>query len=113
MEVAAYEKAGEFVFYLANNSDAAESFDVDLSELLPNFEAATSVTVGYDKETSDGRLYSMAQRSMVDAESVIVDGENYYLNEHDVGATLTDSAYSSAVFNVTLNPYEVIQITAL
>lgn len=112
MELAAFEKSGEFVLYLANNSDTAETFEVDLSELLPNFDSATAVKVGYDKETSDGRLYSMAQRSMVNAEAVVIDGENYYLNEHDTGATLTDYAYSSASFNVALNPFEVIQITA-
>ncbi len=112
MELAAYEKGGEFVFYIANNSDVAQSIEVDLNELLPDFDSATAVKVGYDKETSDGQLYSMSQRSMVQAETVRVDGEDYYLNEHDTGATLTDYAYSSAVFNVDLNPYEVIQITA-
>lgn len=112
MELAAYEKGGEFVFYIANNSNAAESIEVDLNELLPDFDSATAVKVGYDKETSDGRLYSMSQRSMVQAETVRLEGENYYLNEHDTGATLTDYAYSSALFNVDLNPFEVIQITA-
>ncbi len=112
MELAAYEKGGEFVFYIANNSNAAESIEVDLNELLPDFDSATAVKVGYDKGTSDGRLYSMSQRSMVQAETVRLEGENYYLNEHDTGATLTDYAYSSALFNVDLNPFEVIQITA-
>lgn len=112
MELSAYEKDGEFALYFGNNSDTAESFTVDLRDLIPNFSTTSGVQVGYDKDTANGQHYSTSQRSMVASETVTVDGEVYYLNEHDTGATLTDHAYSSALINVTLNPFEVIQIIA-
>ena len=46
-ELAAYEKDGEFVVYIGNNLEMAETITVDLAGLLPNFNKAHGVKVGY------------------------------------------------------------------
>ena len=111
MEIAAYERDGEFVFYFGSNTTAQENFTVDLREIIPGFSSAEGVQIGYDRATSDGQIWDPSE-GRVDALSVQIDGETYYLNEHDTRAQLTDFVYRSPVINVSLNPYEVIQITA-
>ena len=46
-ELAAYEKDGEFVVYIGNNLEMAETITVYLAGLLPNFNKAHGVKVGY------------------------------------------------------------------
>ena len=46
-ELAAYEKDGEFVVYIGNNLEMAKTITVDLAGLLPNFNKAHGVKVGY------------------------------------------------------------------
>ena len=111
MEIAAYESDGDFVFYFGSNSTAQENFTVDLREIIPDFSSAEGVQIGYDRATSDGQIWG-PNKGRFDALSVQIDGETYYLNEHDTRAELTDFVYRSPVINVSLNPYEVIQITA-
>ncbi|MDA7425534.1 hypothetical protein [Thalassococcus lentus] len=110
MEIAAYEGDGEYVFYIGSNSTEPVNFTVDLTDIIEDFVSAQGVVIGYDRETSNGRHY-VPGMGWQNAESVMVDGEPYYLNEHDVGATLTDYSYNSPVFNVELDPYEMVQIT--
>lgn len=111
-EISAYEQDGQFTFYIWNNSMVPQSIPIDLTEILPDFEGATGVQVGYDPETSDGRIYSPTERSMIDAQSVLVDGQPYYINEHDTEAVLTDHAFTAPEFDITLNPFEIIEIKA-
>ena len=47
MELAARKKDGEFVVYIGNNLEMAETITVDLAGLLPNFNKAHGVKVGY------------------------------------------------------------------
>ena len=89
-----------------------EAITVDLADLLPNFNEAHGVKVGYDRETSNGRIYSSALRAMTDTQSISIDGEIYSLNEHDTCAVLTDYDFTSSLIEITLNPFEVMQITA-
>jgi hypothetical protein len=112
MEIAAYEKDGEFTIYIGNLSEMPENTVIDLTELLPNFDSANVVKIGYDRETSNGQLYSSALRGMTLADTVTIDDEPYRLNEHDTCAVLTDYDFSSPIFDVNLNPFEVLQITA-
>ena len=49
---------------------------------------------------------------MIDAQSVMIEGQPYYINEHDTGAVLTDHIFNMPEFNVTLNPFEIIEIKA-
>lgn len=111
-EIAAYEQDGQFTFYILNNSMTPQDIPVDLTEILPDFQGATGVQVGYDSETSDGRIYSPTERSMIDAQAVMIEGQPYYINEHDTGAVLTDHIFNMPEFNVTLNPFEIIEIKA-
>ena len=45
----------------------------------------------------------------------MVDGERYYYNEHDVQAEITELETRSVIgedsFEVTLNPYEIVELT--
>ena len=111
-EISAYEQDGQFTFYIWNTAMTPQVIPVDLTEILPDFEGATGVQVGYDPETSDGRIYSPTERSMIDAQSVLVDGEPYYINEHDTEAVLTDHIFTAPEFDITLNPFEIIEIKA-
>ncbi|MDC1319973.1 hypothetical protein N8Y41_00460 [bacterium] len=112
MELAAYEKDDEFVVYIGNNSEAPETIIIDLNDLLPNFNEAQGVKVGYDRATSNGLIYSSALQAVIETQSVSIDGENYHLNEHGTGAVLTDYNFDSSLIEINLNPYEVMQITA-
>jgi len=111
-EIAAYEHDGRFTFYISNNSLTVQDIAIDLRALLPAFEGAFGVQIGYDTATSDGRIYSPQNGSMIDANAVSVGGDDHYINEHDTGAVLTDHTFDTPVFNVTLSPFEVIEITA-
>lgn len=112
MELAAYEKDGEFVVYIGNNLEMAETITVDLAGLLPNFNKAHGVKVGYDRETYNGRVYSSALRALTDTRFISIDGERYSLNEHDTCAVLTDYDFISSLIEINLNSFEVMQITA-
>lgn len=111
-EVSAYEQDGQFTFYIWNTALTPQVIPVDLTEILPEFEGATGVQVGYDPETSDGRIYSPTEGRTIDAESVLVDGEPYYINEHDTEAVLTDHIFTAPEFDISLNPFEIIEIKA-
>jgi len=112
MELAAFEKDDEFVVYIGNNSETPETIIIDLNDLLPKFNEAQGVKVGYDQATSNGLIYSSALQSVTETQSVSIDGENYHLNEHDTCAVLTDYNFDSSLIEINLNPYEVMQITA-
>ena len=111
-ELAAYEKDGEFVVYIGNNLEMAETITVDLAGLLPNFNKAHGVKVGYDRETYNGRVYSSALRALTDTRFISIDGERYSLNEHDTCAVLTDYDFISSLIEINLNSFEIMQITA-
>ena len=111
MEIAAYERDGEFVFYFGSNTTAQENFTVDLREIIPGFSSAEGVQIGYDRATSDGQIWD-PREGHIDALSVQIDGEAYFLNEYNTRAQLTNFVYWSPVINLSLNPHEVIQIIA-
>ncbi len=110
MEIQAYQEDGKVVVQVASRTGEAVDLDLDLSSLVSGFENAYGVKVGYDRsaDSSDGVYRSDGE--YIQAESTIIDGEPYYFNEYDVRATVTDVAVDSADVNLSLNPYEMVQL---
>jgi len=110
-----YANEDRVVVYLASRS--IEVHDVTFS--LGNFWAGSLldsiILVGYDKDTSDGKHYDYQLDDWVDSDFVWVDGEKYYTNEHDVHAEITtleiDTDFNPGEFMVTLNPFELVELT--
>ena len=84
---------------------------VDLREIIPGFNSAEGVQIGYDRATSDGQIWD-PREGHIDALSVQIDGEAYFLNEYNTRAQLTNFVYWSPDINLSLNRHEVIQIIA-
>ncbi|MBE1292970.1 MAG: type I secretion protein [Rhodobacteraceae bacterium] len=110
MEIQAYQEDGKVVVQVASRTGEAVDLDLDLSSLVSGFENAYGVKVGYDRsaDSSDGVYRDDGE--YIQAESTIIDGEPYYFNEYDVRATVTDVAVDSADVNLSLNPYEMVQL---
>jgi hypothetical protein len=108
-EIAAYEGDGEIVLYLGSQSLEPVNIAFDLRDIAPDFQSASAVRVGYDPATANGQSYVPGESIQPDR-SVEIDGEPYYLTEHDVQALLTDFTFDSADIEVTLLPYQVLQM---
>ncbi|MBR9820958.1 MAG: calcium-binding protein [Rhodobacteraceae bacterium] len=110
IEVNAYRDEDETVVYISSRSLDVETVEIDLSKLVGDFDSATGVKVGFDQSTADGMHWS-TEEGRVEPDYVMINGEKYYYNEHDVLAEYTDYEFDSAVITVTLKPYEVIEVT--
>ncbi len=110
MEIQAYQEDGKVVVQVASRTGEAVDLDLDLSSLVSGYENAYGVKVGYDRsaDSSDGVYRDNGE--YVQAESTIIDGEPYYFNEYDVRATVTDVGVDGADLNLSLNPYEMVQL---
>lgn len=112
MEIAAFEGDGELVLYLSNPTNELVELQFDLEEIQPNFSICSATRIGYDPATSDGMRYIPGQ-GMQPADSILVDGETYYINEHDVQATFADFEFQTAKFAISLSPYELLQLVVV
>ncbi len=102
------------VVYVASRSDEVESISFSLGDWFGDTALVSATQVGYDRESSDGRHYNYETDVWDQSQSLIVNGEVYYVNEHDVRATVTELSVVPDQFNtpfeVTLLPYEVVQL---
>ncbi|WP_215402184.1 calcium-binding protein [Falsiruegeria litorea] len=112
VEINAFQSETKTVVYVASRSLDSTLLDLDLSSLIPEIESASGVKIGIDQgsRSSDGVHYETGV-GRVEADHVMIDGERYYFNEHDVRASLTDYTYESADLSVELLPFEVVEIT--
>ncbi len=112
MEIQTYQSEDKVVFQVVSRTDEAVELDLDVSAMVPEFESVSGVRIGYDTsaDSSDG-IYRDGDGNLVNAEYSIIDGEQYYFNEFDVRATITDEEYNSNELLIRLKPYEVVQIT--
>lgn len=103
------------VVYLSSRSNEVEHITYDFGDIFPLATVSSATLVGYDPSSSDGQHYNYSQRQFVESDYVIVEGERYYINEHDVRAQLTEldtsSFTSDGAVTAMLKPYEVLQIT--
>ena len=117
LSIHGYANASEAVFFVASRSEVVEEISFSLGEVLPGAALESAIKLGYDasEESSDGKHFSQSEGGFVESDWVLIDGERYYLNEHDVNASFTklDVAEIDAPFGLefTLRPYEVVQLT--
>jgi len=112
VEIQTYANDEKVVFQVVSRSDEVLNLDLDFSTLMPEFDDAYAVRIGYDSSpnSSDG-VFRNGDGDIEAAEYTVIDGERYYFNEFDTLATVTDEPVDSDEVLVQLKPYEVIQIT--
>ena len=113
VEINTYRSDDKVVIYVSSRSLEMEVLELDLSDLVPEFDSAEAVQIGYDpaQESSDG-VHFVPGEGFQAAEHVLIGGEKYYVNEHDVKAMLTEfTVDDSSNVTLTLKPFEVVELT--
>ncbi|MBE9637113.1 calcium-binding protein [Salipiger mangrovisoli] len=108
----AWQSEDSTVVYVASRATDTIELELDLSTLVPDYSSASAVKIGADfsANSSDGVHY-VPGSGFEEADSLLVNGQRYYINENDVRAELTDLAVTGTTVLVTLDPFEVIEIT--
>ncbi|MGC1504957.1 MAG: DUF4214 domain-containing protein [Sulfitobacter sp.] len=108
ISVTAYADAQEMVFYVTSRSLEVMDFTLDLASILPIAAPVTAVLVSMDGDSANGVQWDVGD----DAKSVLLDGQPYFYNEHDVDVVLTDMVFADASeIELALKPFEVIELT--
>lgn len=110
-QVAAFERNGEFVFFLTNASLEQVDLDLDLSAIIPEIEVATGVQIGMDARSSDGTHWT-PRHGRIEADYVEINGARHHYNEHDVQALYTDHVFAEGRAQASLLPFELLMIQA-
>ncbi len=102
------------VVYLTSRSINTEMISFNLDQIWGGAALLSATQVGYDQSSSDGLHYDYEINRFVNSESVMVDGETYFTNEHDVQASIDVHDVSGTAagerYDITLQPYEVIEL---
>ncbi|SDG93972.1 calcium-binding protein [Alloyangia pacifica] len=108
----AWQSEDSTVIYVASRATETIELELDLSTLVPDYTSASAVKIGADlsSNSSDGVHYVPGE-GFQEADSLLVNGQRYYINENDVRAELTDLAVTGTTVPITLDPFEVIEIT--
>ncbi|WP_260348442.1 calcium-binding protein [Alloyangia mangrovi] len=108
----AWQSEESTVVYVASRATETIELEFDLGALVPGYTSASAVKIGADASanSSDGVHYVPGE-GFQEADSLLVDGQRYYINENDVRAELTDIAITGTTVPITLDPFEVIEIT--
>ncbi|WP_353475711.1 type I secretion protein (plasmid) [Salipiger sp. H15] len=108
----AWQSEDSTVVYVASRSTDTIELELDLSTLVPGYTSASAAKIGADfsANSSDGVHY-VPGSGFEEADSLLINGQRYYINENDVRAELTDLAVRSTTVQITLDPFEVIEIT--
>ncbi|MEP5731701.1 MAG: DUF4214 domain-containing protein [Sulfitobacter sp.] len=108
IEISAYASDTQIIFYVSSRSLEQTSFVLDLGTKLPGGNAVQAVQVSMNLDTSNGKQWELGQ----DADSVLIEGQPYFYNEHDVDVVLTDMVFeNSSEIALTLNPFEIVELT--
>ena len=108
ISISSYASASEMVFYITSRSLEQTGFTLDLASKLPVSGPVTAVQVTMDRASSNGQQWERG----VAAESVLINGQPYFYNEHDVDVILTDMVFADAGrIDLVLNPFEVVELT--
>jgi len=106
--VSSYASADELTFYISSRSFDVVDFTLDLAAQIPNLGPVSGVQISIDQGSSNGRQWINGE----DADSIDVNGQPYYYNEHDVDVVLTDLTFNDASqIDLNLNPFEVVELT--
>jgi hypothetical protein len=96
------------VFYISSRTLDQTSFTLDLAGKLPAVGPVQAVQMAMDPASSNGKQWEQG----VDADSVLIEGQPYFYNEHDIDVILTDLVFEDASqIELTLNPFEVVELT--
>lgn len=108
----AWQSEDSTVVYVASRATDSLELELDLSTLVPEYASASAVKIGADvsANSSDGVHYVPGE-GFQEADSLLVNGQRYYINENDVRAKLTDIAVTGTKVPITLDPFEIIEIT--
>ena len=107
----------EVTIYVASRSEQTENMSFSIGDLFPNAGLTSAVIVGYDKseDSSDGMHFSQVDGKFIKSDWVEIDGQEYYLNEHDAMASISvidvKNIVGSAGFQFSLAPYEFVELT--
>ncbi|MEW9918982.1 DUF4214 domain-containing protein [Marimonas sp. MJW-29] len=108
IDVSAYAAGTEMTLYVSSRSTETTAFTLDLTNALPGAETVTGVQVSLDPGSTDGRQWVNGEA----ADRLIVNGADYFYNEHDADVILTDLTFADASrIDLTLNPFEVVELT--
>ncbi|MCX7558415.1 DUF4214 domain-containing protein [Sulfitobacter sp. F26204] len=106
--VTAYVDAQEMVFYITSRSFETTAFTLDLASRLPTYAPVTGVQISMDLNSSNGLQW----KAGVKADSVQINGQPYFYNEHDVDVILNDMVFADASqIALELDPFEVVELT--
>lgn len=115
VEIRAFGSNEETVLFISSTSLAAQALSINLAGSNLSTPWMEAYKIGYDRSTSDGRMWDPTSRSWISADYVMIDGERYYLNEHDTQAEITrietTLAIETGVLELNLLPFEVAKIT--
>lgn len=105
---------GELVVYLFSRVEEVRSINFSLGDNWENASLESITKVGYDVSSSDGTHFHYGDRKFVPSDSILINGQPYFLNEHDVAASIDKYDIDSVGFNdtveVTFLPYELVEL---
>ncbi|MEP5728189.1 MAG: calcium-binding protein [Sulfitobacter sp.] len=113
----AYANDHEATIYVASRSEDVETISFSLGDVFEGAVLSTATLVGYDDsaDSSDGIHWFQPEERFVESDYVIVEGERYYLDEHDAQAAIDrvdiGNAAETGTFSFELKPYQVIELT--
>lgn len=109
-----YANDDQVIVYVTSRSNQTEDITFSLGDFWFGASLNSAIQIGYDESSSDGQYYHYGSNTWVQADHVVVDGQNYFLNEHDVNAAVTqhevDDLISGNDVVFELRPYEVIEL---
>lgn len=108
ISVSSYASAQEMVFYVSSRVLEKTTVTLDLFTKLGEVGPVQAVKISQDTATANGKQWERG----IGANSVEIDGQNYYYNEHDADVLLTDMVFDDAgMITLDLKPFEVVELT--
>ncbi len=108
ISVSSYASQEELVLYVSSRVLEKTSVTFDLASKLGDIGPVTAVKIAQDTGTANGLQWERG----VAANSIEIDGEAYFYNEHDADVILTDLVFTDARdITLDLKPFEVVELT--
>ncbi|MFK7835789.1 MAG: calcium-binding protein [Sulfitobacter sp.] len=112
-----YASDYELTVYVASRSEETETVSFSTGAAFEGAVLASATLIGYDSgpDSSDGVHWFQPEGRFVESQFTIIDGQRYYLDEHDANASLTELGLTNAdrtgSFDFELLPYQVMELT--
>lgn len=109
-----YASDDKVVVYVSSRTEDVETVGYSLGAYFTNAMLVSAIRVGYDPASSDGRHFNYKTRSWDQSTEIMVRGQSYVINEHDVRASIEvldhGEKFGPDNFVFELLPYEVVQL---